>query len=140
MRNRHITRFGSLLARSGALYFATDQEGLIQMAIDMELEQLRAKGRFVTPDIKSKIRSDMRQKRAEYHDKVSQLGVPDKLKNLLLVTKKAEAEQYIKELVISEYDLFLLIHNCCQIQHLRLTRFWHTVNTVTLYGNLRGKF
>ena len=123
MRNRHATRFGSLLARSGALYFATDQEGLMQMAIDMELEQLRAKGGFVTPDIKSEVKSDVQRKKAEYHDKVNQLGVPDKLKNLLLITKKAEAEQYVRELVISEYDLFLLIHNCSQIRFSHRSKF-----------------
>jgi hypothetical protein len=123
MRNRHITRFGSPLARSGALYFATDQEGLIQMDVDMELEKLRAKGRLITPDIKSQVKSEVQRRKAEYHDKVNQIGVPDKLKNLFLIPKKAKAEQYVKELVLSEYDLFLLIHNCSQIRFTRRSRF-----------------
>jgi len=123
MRNRHITRFGSPLTRSGALYFACDQEGLIQMDVDMELEQLQAKGRFITPDIKSQVKSDVQRKKAEYHEKVNQVGVPDKLKNLFLITKKAKAEQYVKELVLSEYDLFLLIHNCTQIRFTHRSKF-----------------
>jgi hypothetical protein len=123
MRNRHVTRFGSLWAPSGALYFATDQEGLVQMDVDMELEQLRANGRFITPDIKSQVKSDVQRRKAEYHDRVSQIGVPDKLKALFLITTKAKAEQYVKELVLSEYDLFLLIHNCSQIRFTHRSKF-----------------
>ncbi len=123
MRNRLITRFGSPLARSGALYFATDQEGLIQMDVDMELEQLRAKGRFITPDIKSQVKSDVQRRKAEYHDKVNQIGVPDKLKELFLIARKTEAEQYSRKIVLSEYDLFLLIHNCSQIRFTHRSKF-----------------
>ncbi len=123
MRNRHITRFGSMLARSGALYFATDEHGLIQMDIDMRLEQIRTKGRFITPEIESKVKDDVLRKKTEYHDKVNQIGVPDELKNLFLITKKTEAEKYVKELVITEYDLFLLIHNCSQIQFSHRSKF-----------------
>jgi len=123
MRNRHITRFGSLLAPSGALYFATDQEGLVQMDVDMELEQLRANGRFITPDIKSQVKSDVQQRKAEYHDRVSQIGVPDKLKALFLITRKAQVEQYARQTVISEYELFLLIHNCSQIRFTHRSKF-----------------
>lgn len=123
MRNRHITRFGSPLTRSGALYFACDQEGLIQMDVDMQLEQLRAKGRLITPDIKSQVKSNVERRKAEYHDKVNQIGVPDKLKKLFLLTKKAEAEEYSQNIVLSEYDLFLLIHNCSQIRFTHRSKF-----------------
>jgi len=78
------------------------------MDVDMELEQLRAKGRFITPDIKSQVKSDIQRRKAEYHNKVNQIGVPDKLKELFLITRKAEAEQYSRKIVLSEYDLFLL--------------------------------
>ena len=80
MRNRHITRFGSPLARSGALYGVFDEEGLIQMAVDMKLVQLHARGIFITPEMKSLAKSDVKQSRAEYHDEVKHAGVPDKLK------------------------------------------------------------
>ena len=123
MRNRHITRFGSPLSRSGALYFACDQEGLVQMDADMQLEQLRAKGRLITPDIKAQVKSNVERRKAEYHDKVNQIGVPDKLKKLFLITKKPEVEQYSRNLVLSEYDLFLLIHNCSQIRFTHRSKF-----------------
>src|SRR4030043_245883 len=123
MRNRHVTRFGSPLTSSGALYCACDQEGLLQMDVDMQLEQLRAKGRSITPAIKAKVKSTAEQRRAEYHDKVNQIGVPDKLKRLFLITKKAEVEQYCREIVLSEYDLYLLIHNCSQIHFTHRSKF-----------------
>jgi hypothetical protein len=123
MRNRHITRFGSPLARSGALYFATDLEGLIQMEVDMKLAQLQLNGIVITPEVRSQVKGNARQKRAEYHDKVGQLGIPDKLKDLFLITRKAQAEQYSRGLVISEYDLFLLIHNCNQIRFTHRSKF-----------------
>lgn len=115
LRNKHITRFGSPLTHSGARYIVSDQEGLIQMDIDMGLAQHYAKGIPITPDIESKVKSDVQRKRTEYHEKVNQLGVPDKLRDLFLLTKKVQAEQYCRDIVLSEYDLFLLIHNCSQI-------------------------
>jgi hypothetical protein len=123
MKNRHITRFGPFSASSGALYFVSDQEGLIQMDIDMKLAQLHAKGVFITPDVKSQVKSDVQRGKLEYHDKVNQVGVPDKLKDLFLITRKAQTEQYCRELVLSEYDLFLLIHNCSQIHFTHRSKF-----------------
>lgn len=123
MRNRHITRFGSPLTRSGALYFACDQEGLIQMDVDMKLEQLHANGVVITPNVKSQVKDSVRRKKAEYHDKVSQVGIPDKLINLFQITRKSQAERYSRGLVLSEYDLFLLTHNCSQIRFTHRSRF-----------------
>jgi len=93
------------------------------MDVDMKLIQLYAKGVLITPDIESKVKSDVRQKRIEYHDKVNQLGVPGKLKELFSITRKAHAEQYCRDTVLSEYDLFLLIHNCSQIQFTHRSKF-----------------
>lgn len=93
------------------------------MDVDMKLEQLRAKGVFVTPEIRSRAKSDVQQRKAKYNDKVNQVGVPDKLKNLFLITRKAEAEQYSRRTVLSEYDLFLLIHNCSQIRFAHRSKF-----------------
>jgi len=123
MRNRHITRFGSPLTPSGAFYYACDQEGLVQMDVDMQLEQLRAMGKLITPGIRAQVKRRIEQRKAEYHDKVNQIGVPDKLEKLFLMTKKAEVEQYSRNIVLSEYDLFLLIHNCSQIRFTHRSKF-----------------
>lgn len=123
MRSRHITRFGSPLTPSGASYFVFDQEGLVQMDVDMQLEQLRAMGKLITPEIKAQVKSDVERRKAEYRDKVNQIGIPDTLKKLFLITKKAEVEQYCRNIVLSEYDLFLLIHNCSQIRFTHRSKF-----------------
>ena len=123
MRNRHITRFGSPLTSSGAHYLVSDEEGLIQMDVDMKLEQLHVRGISITQDIKSQVKSDVQKIKAEYHDKVRQVGVPDKFEKLFQITSKAQAEKYLREIVLSEYELFLLIHNCNQIRFTHRSRF-----------------
>lgn len=123
MRSRHITRFGSPLARHGALYGVFDQEGLIQMDVDMKLAELYAKGVFITKNIKSQVKSDVKQKCIEYHTKVNQIGIPDKLRSLFSITRKAQAEKYARDIVLTEYDLFLLIHNCSQMHFTHRSKF-----------------
>ncbi len=123
MRSRRITRFGSPLAPSGALYFVSDQDGLVQMDVDLELAKLEAKGMFVTRDIKSLVKDKVKQRRAEYRENVDRVGIPKNLKGLFSITSKSKAEQYSRNIVISEYDLFLLIHNCSQIRFSHRSRF-----------------
>ncbi len=123
LRNKHITRFGSVFAPSGAAYGASDREGLIQMDIDLELAQLQFKGIAITAGRKSEVNDSVRQKAREHRDKVNQVGIPDKIQGLLQLTKKAEAENYSRELVLSEYELFLLIHNCNQINFTHRSKF-----------------
>lgn len=123
MRNRHITRFGSPFTHSGALYFATDEEGLVQMDIDMKIEEMRAKGAVITPNIKSMVKNSVKRQKAEYHNKVNEIGIPKKLENLFHITKKSQVEKYSRQLVLSEYDLFLLIHNCNQIRFTHRSKF-----------------
>ena len=123
MRSRHITRFGSPLAPSGALYFVTDQDGLTQMDVDLELVKLKTKGEFVTRDIKSLVKDRVKRRRAEYRERVGRIGIPENIKGLLSITSKSKAEQYSRNIVISEYDLFLLIYNCSQIGFSHRSRF-----------------
>lgn len=123
IRSRHITKFGSPLAGSRALYFVSDQDGLIQMDIDLELEQLRQRGRIVTRDIETKIKENVKTRKREYDAAVAHLGIPDYLKNLFEVTSKSEAEQHIQKITIPEYELFLLIHNCNQIGFTHRAKF-----------------
>jgi len=93
------------------------------MDVDLKLEQLHANGEVITRDVKSQVKDNVRQKKTKYHDKVFQVGIPDKLKNLFLITRKAQAERYSRGLVLSEYDLFLLIHNCNQIHFTHRSKF-----------------
>ena len=123
MINRHITRFGFPLTKSGALYCPSDEEGLIQMDVDLNRTKLQAKGLYITPEIESKIKKDVKHRAVEYHNKVNQLGVPEKFKKLFQITRKAQTEQYVRQMAISEYELFLLIHNCSQIRFTHRSKF-----------------
>jgi hypothetical protein len=123
MNSRHFTKFGSYFSPSGGLYVISDEDGLIRMDMDMELIRLKSKGVPITRDTITELKRDIQKKRASYHDKVSQAGIPDKLKPLLQITKKAELEKYCRDLTVSEYDLFLLIHNCNQIQYNHRSKF-----------------
>jgi len=49
--------------------------------------------------------------------------IPDKILGLFQMTKKADAEKYSRELVLLEYELFLLIHNCNQISFTHHSKF-----------------
>lgn len=123
LRSKHITRFGSPLAGPGALYFVCDQDGLLQMDIDMKLAELSTRGTVITADVKSQVKRDVRQRKSEYNTKVNQLGVPDKLKDLFVMDRKSQVEQYCRDLVLSEHDLFLLIHNCSQLRFTHRAKF-----------------
>jgi hypothetical protein len=123
MQNKHITKWGSPQSGSRALYFVHDQDGLIQMDIDMELEQLRVKGRVITPDIKKQISEKVKSRRTEYNASVTRLGIPESLQSLLLTTSKSEAEKYARNITVTEYDLFLLIHNCNQLRLTHRAKF-----------------
>jgi len=92
LRNKHVTRFGSIFAPSGALYGASDREGLIQMDIDLQLAQLEFKGVAITAGIKSQVDDSVRQKAREHRNKVNQVGIPDKILGLFQMTKKADAD------------------------------------------------
>ncbi len=123
LRNKHITRFGSVLAPSGALYGVSDREGLMQMEIDLQLAQLQVRGIAIDGAVKFQVNESVRQRAREHRDKVGQVGIPDKIRNLIQATKKGEAEKYSRELVLSEYELFLFIHNCTQISFTHRSKF-----------------
>lgn len=121
LRSKHITRFGSPLDRS--MYAVFDIHGLVQMDVDLELLKLSVRGVPITSEIRSRIKNDVKQRRMEYDRKVDELGIPDEIKNLLLADSKTQVEQYAHKLTLSEHALFLLIHNCNQIQLSHRSKF-----------------
>ena len=123
MRNKHVTRFGSVLGPSGAFYGVSDREGLIQMDIDLKLAELQYRGVHITRKIKSEVSDSVRKNAKEHRDRVNQVGIPDKIQGLLQLTKKSEADKYSRKLVLSEYELFLLVHNCNQIHFTHRSKF-----------------
>jgi len=108
---------------SGALYFATDEDGLVQMDVDLRLQYLRASGIQITKDLKAQIKKEVKASKNEYHDRVNHIGIPDKLKDIFEIANKTNAEHLLHDIELSEYDLFLLIHNCNQIQFTHRSKF-----------------
>jgi hypothetical protein len=123
MRNKHITKFGDPTTAKGTTYYVTDQEGVFQMSVDMEFARLYQEGIIVTPLMESRIIDRVKREQLIYHSRIAQMGIPDKLKTLLKNNKKSDVEKYSKKFTLSEIDLFLLIHNCNQINFKHESKF-----------------
>jgi hypothetical protein len=123
MRNRHVTRFGNPTTHLGALYFVTDREGLLQMAVDLQCFSLIWNGEFPSIEYLARLKERIRTEQSIYDNLVKRLGIPADLKSLLQATKKAEVTKLGKEMLISEYDLFLLIHNSKQLNFTHRAKF-----------------
>lgn len=93
------------------------------MLVDLELASLRLRGVVCTPSQTSHIRDRVRREQLDSDRQISNEGIPENLKILLEITKKAEAEKYCRRLSISELELFLLIHNCNQMNFEHRAKF-----------------
>lgn len=114
---------GDPMSKQGAIFLATDIEGIIQMEIDIMKATLQANGIGVTPQIEQEISLVFRAKQEEYDKELFAEGIPDKLKKLLNYTRKKELVAYCKKLIISEQELVLLIRNCSQIGYTQRSKF-----------------
>jgi hypothetical protein len=123
MRNKHVTRFGNPLTTSGALYHVTDQEGLVQMATDLELANRYKEGRTINDHNKEILIRKIRRLQSRYNNTIAEEGIPDNLIKLVKISKKSEILKYCRTLTISEHDLFLFIHNCSLINFIHRSRF-----------------
>lgn len=115
LQNRHVTRFGNPATRLGARYEVSDTEGLRQAAVDLEHLRLITDGVPITESLASKIEDRVRREMMLVDHSVSTEGVPEKLKFLLELDQLAHVRKYIGQQSVSEYELFLLIHNSKQI-------------------------
>jgi hypothetical protein len=123
LKNKHVTRLGYPTGRGGALYYVSDQEGLRQMAVDLEIFQYLQNGVDITPQLESQILNDVKFERDNYNSKVANHGVPDRILALLQITEKSKAHKYCKNLTISEFELFLFIQNCHLIGFAHKSKF-----------------
>jgi len=123
MKEPHYYKLGSLTSPSGALFIINDNEGVILSKAEIYKATLQANGITVTPEIEQQILLLLRKRQAEFDQQVSLLGVPDRLKTLLEFTKKSKAIAYCRRVCISEHDLFLLAHNCSQIEFKHRSKF-----------------
>ena len=123
LRNKHVTRLGSPVDVGGALYYVKDQEGLYQMAVDVELSDLMRRGIPIIPQLQTRIQDHIKIRQDIYISELEKKGVPESLESLVRITKKSEAKKLLKSLTISEYQLFLFIQNCTQIGYSHKSKF-----------------
>ncbi len=121
LQSKHVTKFGSPFDRS--MYAVSDAYGLIQMDTDIELSRLYALGTPITRELVSRVKDETKERRKEFDKKVRNAGVPEEFKNLFQATSKTQVEKYIRGITISEYTLFVLIHNCSQLGLSHRARF-----------------
>ena len=115
LQNRHVTRFGNPATPLGARYVVSDMEGLRQTAVDLEHLRLIKDGVPITDSMARRIEDRVRREQVLLDHSVAAEGVPEKLKSLLEIDRLSDVRKYLQQLLVSEYELFLLIHNCKQI-------------------------
>jgi len=123
LQNQHVTRFGNPATRLGARYVALDIEGLRQTAVDLEHLRLIADGVPITESMVRRIEDRVRREQVLLDHRIAAEGVPKDLTSLLEIDRKADARKYLTQQHLLEYDLFLLIHNCKQIEWSHRSKF-----------------
>jgi hypothetical protein len=123
MKNRQARLFGDPIGTGGARYFLRNQEDLIAMRVDLDLARLRLNGIPPRGVALKQVVSKVRDEQITELQKISREGIPDNLKTLLTVPRKGDVGKLCKQLVISQWDLFLLIHNCNQLKFRHRSRF-----------------
>lgn len=123
MRNKHVTRFGDPTTFPGAVYVVSDEEGLFQTAVDLEYLRLYVDDIPIMSILEERVQDRVRREQLLLHHKLSSLGIPENLKSLFEITSKSECEKYCKNLHFTEFEFFLLIHNCGQINFTHQSKF-----------------
>ncbi|OGO16964.1 MAG: hypothetical protein A2Z14_15305 [Chloroflexi bacterium RBG_16_48_8] len=114
LRNRHVTRFGHPFSRPGARYHVSDIEGLEQAALDISLARIAAQGHVTSQLETVQLLADTHQARLSYESMIRALGIPKAIDALLSATTKREVERIAEASIITENELFLLVHNHSQ--------------------------
>lgn len=123
LKNKHVTRLGYPTQKQGALYYVFDQEGLVQMAVDVLEFKCLYNGISITPQLKTEFFNDVRFERDIYNSKIASHGVPEGILKLLNISNNSGAKTYCRNLTISEFDLFLFIQNCYLIGFAHTSKF-----------------
>ena len=105
------------------MYVLQNLEDLFQMVVEFEYLRLENDNIVITPRLNAQIHERVRREQVLLNSKLSALGVPEKLKVLLEIKSKADVDKYCRSLQLTEFELFLLIHNCNQIYFKHQSRF-----------------
>jgi hypothetical protein len=93
------------------------------MAVEFEYMRLTVDGLTITPRMNNRVEDRALREQMLLNHNLSLLGVPKKLCSLLEIKSKSHAEKYCRNLRLTEFELFLLIHNCSQIDFTHQSRF-----------------
>ena len=93
------------------------------MAIELEHARHLKEGVPIAKIISDLTVDRMKRNQILFHHHLSTKGVPKNLQTLFSATKKSDAQKLCQSMIIDEHDLFLLIHNCNQIDYLHESKF-----------------
>jgi hypothetical protein len=116
-------RLGDPTSKIGAVYTGTDQNDITLTLVDIYKSTIQANGVIITPEIEQEIIFKVKNKQADYDRYVDSIGIPEYLKSIFEYSKKSKLIAYCKRIYISEYELFLLAHNCSQIGFTHKSKF-----------------
>jgi hypothetical protein len=114
---------GNPFSPGGSVYVARSTDDLLSMAVDFEYLRLHEENIIVTTRLHKLIEDRVLREALILKSKIKGLGIPQKIINLFEISKKSEAEKYCKNLQLDEFELFLLIHNCSQIDYIHEAKF-----------------
>lgn len=123
MENHKYHMLGNLMSEQGAIAFAKDMDGLIQLQIDIAKLTLQANGIKVTPQIEQEISLYFQLQQEKYDQELYAKGIPEKLQTLFDYSKKSKVIAYCKRITVTEDELFLLMNNCNQIEYKHKSKF-----------------
>lgn len=123
MGDKHFFKFGSPKSPHSALFIAEGEEGVISFRAEVLKSTLEANGVQITPEIERQVLAYCRDEQDAYDKEVDVMGIPPKLKALFEINKKSELLRYCRNLVLTESELYLLIHNSLQIGFTHRSKF-----------------
>ncbi len=93
------------------------------MAVDLEIAKRFKEGLVTHHHHVERLTKRVKRLQSRYNETISAEGVPEKFVHLVSLAKKSEVQKFCKTLVVTEHDLFLMIHNCAQIGFRHRSRF-----------------
>ena len=135
MTNHRRISLGDPASPGGAKYVVENLNDLFQMAVEFEYLRLYKNNVPITPLLNARIQDRVKREQVLLNHKLSSLGSPQKLKTLLEIKSKSDVEKYCRNLQLSEFELFLLIHNCGQINFSHQSRFQEHVALTPFCGH-----
>ena len=93
------------------------------MVIDLEIARLCKNGLPITQNEIETLNSNVFINQTVYNRTISNVDIPSYLKDLFEIKNKDDTVKYCRNLTIKEFDFFLLIHNCSQLNFTHKSKF-----------------